>query len=391
MRKLTAESIYTVSQGILKDTILIVDDFGTIMAFEPLSEHDPASVEKWSGIIIPGFINAHCHIELSHMKGLVPTGTGLLPFLQAVVKFRDFPAEVIMESIAKADQDMYDAGVMAVGDISNKVDSFATKAFSKMRYFTFVEFFDLMQSSWTDQTWQNYLSVYNQAPHHQGHKRSCVPHAPYSVSPRLFRLLQEAGHSDGTISIHNQETPAENEFFLTGQGGFVDFYRDFNINPDAFTPNSLRSIHYALPYLDPNQKILFVHNTTCIEEDINAAHTWSPNCYWASCPNANLYIENRLPNYKLFLDQGAKVCLGTDSLTSNWQLSILEEIKTIQKYQSYVSLETLIQWATLNGAEALGYEQELGSLEVGKQPGILHLPIDEHGIIPAHAKVQRIF
>jgi cytosine/adenosine deaminase-related metal-dependent hydrolase len=391
MRKITAERIFTVSQGVSRDTVLIMDEYGKVLALEPLSNHDLATVEKFNGILIPGFVNAHCHIELSHMRALVPTGTSLLPFLQSVVKFRDFPEEVIQDSIVRADQDMYEAGIMAVGDISNKVDSFTTKAFSKMRYFTFVEFFDLMQSAWTDQTWENYLSVYHQAPHQQGHKRSCVPHAPYSVSPELFKMLQEAGLSDGTVSIHNQETPAENEFFISGTGGFVDFYRDFNLVPDAFRPNGQRSIHYAMSYLDPSQRTLFVHNTTCNESDIVAAHIWSPNCYWASCPNANLYIENRLPNYKLFMDQGAKVCLGTDSLTSNWQLSILEEIKTIQKYQSYVPLETLIQWATLNGAEALGYEGELGSIEVGKQPGILCLPVDEKGIIARDAKVHRIF
>ncbi|MEL7378446.1 MAG: amidohydrolase family protein, partial [Bacteroidota bacterium] len=119
---------------------------------------------------------------------------------------------------------------------------------------------------------------------------------------------------------------------------------------------------------------LFVHNTTTTSEDIAAATSWAQNgVYWATCPNANLYIENRLPRYDIFLEADAKVCVGTDSLTSNWQLSVLEEMKTISKYQSYVPFQTLLKWATLHGAEALGFDDELGSLSVGKKPGLLAL------------------
>lgn len=118
--------------------------------------------------------------------------------------------------------------------------------------------------------------------------------------------------------------------------------------------------------MDPNQRTLFVHNTMTSDADIKAAHKWSDKVYWATCANANLYIENRLPNYKTFIDNNACMTIGTDSLTSNWRLSILDEMKTISKYQSYVDFETLLRWATLNGAEALGFEDELGSFEVGK-------------------------
>ena len=109
---------------------------------------------------------------------------------------------------------------------------------------------------------------------------------------------------------------------------------------------------------------------------------WNSNVFWASCPNANLYIENSLPNYQIFIDNDAKVCLGTDSLTSNWQLSILSEMQAIARYQSYVNDETLLTWATLNGAIALGFDDELGSFEVGKKPGI--------NLLFGHEKEERI-
>ena len=108
-------------------------------------------------------------------------------------------------------------------------------------------------------------------------------------------------------------------------------------------------------------------------------------------PIANLYIENRLPNYRYFLDSGARVTLGTDSLTSNWQLSILEEMKTIARFQSYVPFEALLRWATLNGAEALGFADTLGSLEPGKTPGLLWLENPgQEGPLTLETRVTRL-
>jgi cytosine/adenosine deaminase-related metal-dependent hydrolase len=153
----------------------------------------------------------------------------------------------------------------------------------------------------------------------------------------------------------------------------------------------IRDSHYALQYLDPQQRTLFVHNTLTTPDDIRAAQHWSPNTFWATCPNANLYIENRLPNYRYFIENQARVTIGTDSLTSNWQLSVLEEMKTIARYQSYVPFETLLRWATLNGAQALGFDDTLGSFEPGKRPGILLLQgLTPDGRLTATASVRRL-
>lgn len=141
------------------------------------------------------------------------------------------------------------------------------------------------------------------------------------------------------------------------------------------------SIFYALDYLKKENRNLFVHNTLTVKNDIDAAHQALSieNTFWCTCPNANLYIENRLPNYRNFLDTNAQVCIGTDSLTSNWQLNILEEMKTILKYQSYIDFETVLKWATINGAKALGFADVLGSIEVGKTPGLVLIDNMENG------------
>ncbi len=391
MRKITADYIFPVSSAPVKNGVLTVDENGAIISVEKEGTIPKSELEVYKGIIIPGFMNTHCHLELSHMKGVAKTGTGLLPFLETVVGFRDVDQAMIDSAIEKADKAMFEAGIMAVGDISNKADTARVKANSPIRYYTFVEMFDFLQDSLAQGTFENYLAVYEQFSNNDGNRKSCVPHAPYTVSKKLFELLNEQNGKNNLVSIHNQETVHEDEFFLEKKGDFLAFYKSFGFSLDAFKPSGKSAIHYAIENMDPNRKTLFVHNTMTKEEDIQAAMNWNDQVYWATCPNANLYIENRLPDYQPFLNNDVKVTIGTDSLTSNWKLSILEEMKTIAKYQSYIPFNTLLKWATLNGAEALGYDDQFGSLSQGKKPGVLLLSnISENLELTDATSVERL-
>ncbi len=390
MRKISADFIYPISSAPIKEGVLILDDTGKITDIGTREQHDPTSIELHRGSIVPGFVNTHCHLELSHMKGKVNTGTGLIPFITNVVQFRDVPMEEILDAIAKGDQEMYDNGIVAVGDISNKLDTKATKEKSAIRYYSFVEMFDFLQDANAKVTFEQYKAVYDEQSASKGNKKSAVPHAPYSVSKSLFRMINELNRDSDTVSIHNQETPPENQLFQEKKGGFIDFYKGFDVSLDNFQATGQPSIQYAIANMNPNCRTLFVHNTLTTEADIRSAQAWSNKVYFATCANANLYIENRLPNYQNFLTTNARMTIGTDSLTSNWQLSIIDELKTISKYQSYVPFETLLRWATLNGAEALGYEADLGSLEVGKTPGLNLLNIGEEASFSAKTTVKRI-
>ncbi len=370
MNKYSARLIYAGDGNIWEDKVIITDEQGNILSIEDKSNHRDGVVFI-EGIITPGHINTHCHLELSHLKGKAPTGTGLIPFITHVVTSRDASPEAIHEAIVSADKEMSDAGIVAVGDISNKSDTAAVKMQSNLDYYTFVEMFDFLQPERTAETLQQYLPVFEKQANDGYNKKSLVPHAPYSVSKTLFTEILQRNPTDSTVSIHNQETLAENQLFLDKSGDFVDFYKKIGIDLLHFQPPGKNSIHYALHHLNPENKTIFVHNTLTTAADIEAALTWSSKTFWATCANANLYIENRLPDYRVFLTSGATMTIGTDSLTSNWQLSIWEEIKTIKKFASYVPLNTLIQWSTINGARALGYEDRLGTIAPGKKPGLV--------------------
>jgi len=137
---------------------------------------------------------------------------------------------------------------------------------------------------------------------------------------------------------------------------------------EFFKPMGKSSLQSFLPYLN-NQRTLLVHNTVSNNEDIDFTKETNLNLYWCLCPNANLYIEDKLPDTDLLINENVKLTLGTDSLASNHQLNILAEMKTLQHAKN-ISFEKLLSWATINGADFLGIEKDFGTIEVGKTPGL---------------------
>jgi cytosine/adenosine deaminase-related metal-dependent hydrolase len=370
-RFLTADWIYPVSSPRLSQGVVVMDG-DRIVEVTSRQNVPGEKLEYFKGILIPGFINTHCHLELSHLKGVAPTGTGLIPFLKHVVTLRDTDQVIIDKAIEEADAYMWESGIQAVGDICNKADTFPVKQKSKIQYYSFVEMFDFLQDERSEEMISGYLEAYENAPS----PRSAVPHAPYTVTQTLFDRINLLNDTPSTVSIHNQETQAELDLFINGSGDFYAFFKNFGLDIGHFSPTGTSSIHYAMKHMDPGQRTLFVHNTLTTPGDIEVAHAWNDSVYWATCANANLYIENKLPNYLYFIEADARMTIGTDSLTSNWQLSVLEEMKTISRYQSFIPFDTLLQWATLNGAQALGMDDRMGSLEKGKTPGVLNLSFD---------------
>ncbi len=393
MKIYTADKVYPIDQPPITDGYVALRDDGTIDTVGSQSDLPTTDMINLDGWLVPGLVNAHCHLELSHLVGKVDTGTGLLPFLQKVVTLRDVDESVILQAIADQDAYMYEHGIVAVGDICNTDHTLHTKTQSSIRYYSFVEMFDFMQDGMTESTFAKYKEVYDAYRSDHKDKKSCVPHAPYTVSNGLYTAINGVNQPGDTVSVHNQETPPENELFIHGTGGFHDFFGQFGFSYPPNVATGQPSIYTLMDRMDARCKTLMVHNTLTTTSDIQAAHAWSDEVYWATCPNANLYIENRLPDYQVFQANDAQVCIGTDSLTSNWQLDIWQEVKTLLRYKSYLSVEEVLQWATLNGARALSMDDQLGSLTPGKKSGLVHISSsqrDGERMMLAESYAQRI-
>ena len=164
-------------------------------------------------------------------------------------------------------------------------------------------------------------------------------------------------------SIHNQESKAENDFFISKSGDFLKLYNTLNISIDFFKATKKSSLHSILNSFNTAVNTLLVHNTFSNIEDVIFAKKNHKQLFWCICPNANLFIENTLPNIDLLISENCEITLGTDSLASNNKLSIIEEINTIKKHFSHIPLESLLKMATYNGAKFLGIENKFGLIE----------------------------
>ena len=323
-------------------------------------------IEKFSGIISPGFINAHCHLELSHMKGLIPKQTGLVDFVLQVVNERHFEEAEILSAIEKAENEMLQNGIVAVGDICNNTLTISQKTKGRLQYHNFIEASGFPPAV-AEQRFKRATDFYN-AYAAVGNANSIVPHAPYSVSPEMFELINNFPDNN-LITIHNQETAAENEFFKNGTGDFLRLFKKMGIDISFFKPSGKTSLQTWLPHFIKGQTVIAVHNVCTTEADIEFLKL--STIFLCLCPNANLYIGNKLPDVNMLMQQTDNIVLGTDSLASNDQLSILEEIKTLQKHFPQLELATLLQWATINGSRALQLDKSVGSFEKGKKPGVV--------------------
>ena len=374
-RKFQADKIFTGFEFLDPGHVLIMDEDGKVM--EILAEMDAGEgIERYRGILCPGFINAHCHLELSHLKNTIPPHTGLIPFLLDVVSKRDHDQSLILDCIENAEKEMELEGIVAVGDICNTSITLQSKCKSKIKWNNFIEVLGMKDEKAEANLlhYEGILDAFNGAATNM--KSSLVPHAPYSISNKTFEgINNRTGHS--IVSMHSQENPAEDELYAKGTGDFIRLFNKLGLAESPFPVSGKSSLQSCLPYFNKQQRIILVHNTFTAAEDIvfalDHAKEYLSGIHFCICANANRYIENQMPPIDLLMKHKAEIVLGTDSYSSNWQLSIAAEIRTIRKELPEIPLQRILQWATINGARALERDDALGSFEPGKKPGIVLL------------------
>ncbi|MBQ3656145.1 MAG: amidohydrolase family protein [Bacteroidales bacterium] len=345
--------------------VTINETTGEILEIKPLTK-EIFSTEFHNGIIVPGFVNTHCHLELCHLKDKVQNANSLLDFLVQMFKLSQ---NVYDESLTKSwDNFMYETGVSVVGDISNTPDTANVKKNSKIRYINFVE----LLGSTTERCqkdkiqYQNVREKFLTANQNPDEIIAC-PHAPYSVSPELFYTINLLnGENKKMISIHNQESFDENLLYKNHSGGFVERFPMNLTSIPATGKTSLQSVN-----LQDYQRVIFVHNIYSSDEDLDFAKSFYKEPYFVICPKSNIILEKKMLEVNKLISRDLPICIGTDSLSSNDSLSMIDELKVFSKSFPHLPITEIIKFATLNGAKALGVSSEFGTLSKGKTPGIV--------------------
>jgi len=375
IRKISASYIFAGNTGFLKNGILNLCEDGRVLSLTDTGGQltEEANLEHYNGILCPGFINTHCHLELSHMRGKIPRNTSLTGFIEKIIPGRKAENEHIVTAIANADREMQNEGIVAVADICNTSETFQTKASSPIYYHSFVELFGTSASA-ADSICKNGQTLVQQARQQFSLKANITPHSSYSLGEELFALIRDGISSDDTtLSVHNQESPAENELTSRASGELYTTFLKLGFDMSSIKPQKKNSLQWLMQQLPSNKRILLIHNLFTTENDIRESGVENADIYWVLCPKSNFYIGGSYPGKYLMKRFSDRICIGTDSLASNDKLSVLDELITLQNVYPEIPLSELLLWAGENGARALGINRWCGSFEPGKKPGVLLL------------------
>ena len=396
MRRFSAHYIFTGTGQVLTKGIISITDQGIVAEITDTNGtlDEIAGVEFYSGIITPGFVNAHCHLELSHLRAAFRENSGLPIFLKNVAERRNIDQQEVIDEASKADSELWRNGVVAVGDISNTNSTLLAKSVSKIAYHTFVEALGFTPQR-AEKAFGLAHDVFEKAQE-MGLPASVVPHSPYAISKELFdKIAAFAEDNNSILSMHSQECSEEDDLYLSGKGGiYRHLTENLGLDLTSFRPPGTGALESVIGWLPKKNKLLLVHNIRTGQKDIDliSQNRALDQTWFVLCPESNLFIENLLPDIELFRKNRLKICLGTDGLSSNSKLSILEEMKTIQSRFPDIQFGEIVTWATRNGAEALEMDRWAGTIEIGKQPGlnlITGMDMQKLRLLP-HSRVKKL-
>ena len=330
----------------------------------PVTEHGQA-------VLTPALVNAHIHLELSHLTALAdaPLDTTFTGWISRLLQLRDrlgATGEEVEQAARRTAEQQYRAGVGVLADIGNTAMGRTLSATFPGRLLPFVEYLGLAERT---------LAKNEQRLEREDDSAFCSGHAPYSTHPRLLRRLKERARALGHIfPIHTAEPAAEGEMIREGKGEMVEFIRQRDFWDNSFVPRgSGGTIHYFrdLDLLD--SRTLCIHAIHVSAEEIRMmAGEGVKVCL---CPGSNQFLRTGTAPVRAYLDHGMLPALGTDSLASNPQLSLWREMRLLAEAQPTVAAAEIFRMATLGGAAALGMENRLGTLAAGKEADLLAVPL----------------
>jgi cytosine/adenosine deaminase-related metal-dependent hydrolase len=325
------------------------------------ARHGPA--EMHDAVILPALVNAHLHLELSHLAGKVPGGVGLVPWIEALVAQRS-RGGAVEEGMAAGATALRQAGVAAVGDVSNGLASGRHLAREGITGTLFHEIY-----GFTGERAAQALRLAAEVRERLGDpgpglRVAPSPHAVYSTHLATAAALLRAGPA----SIHLAEVPEERRFVAEAAGPFADLVLRLGLEPGELRPFARSPVDAVAAHLGP--ETLVVHAVDVDDEDLAALRRSGATV--VLCPRSNQHVSGRLPDLPRLLAAGIRLAVGTDSLASSPSLSPLEELAVLHGAYPAVPPGRLLALCW-NGA-AVG-APTVGRLLPGSSPGVIAAPL----------------
>ena len=354
---------------------IVVNDLGDVVAVGPAAElrnsFPTARWEEHNAVLMPGLVNAHTHLELSALRGKVAGGDGFARWVERMVdaRKRDAP-ELDGEAIDLAVSELLKAGTAAVGEVTNSLSAVDALGGAPVLGRVFHEVYAMRRDSG-----EAMLAMADQQrasldPWPDNLTYALAPHTPFTLHPDILReVLRRTRDAGRLTSLHLCEHGAERAFLRDGGGPFAKFMQNRQSTPPDWAPPGLDPVRYALSLGALAPDVLCVHLCDARPDEI--ALVAQARVKAVLCPRSNLHIELKLPPLPALLDAGLRPALGTDSLASCPSLDVMADARALHERFTSVPARTLLAMATSFGAEALGFSDKLGTLAIGKRPGIV--------------------
>jgi cytosine/adenosine deaminase-related metal-dependent hydrolase len=360
---------------------------GTIEAVGPAGEVAPAKSHRTleNVAILPGLVNAHAHLELSHLRGLLPRRASMPRWLMSLLRHRGTD-EQQLQAVAAGAREAIATGTTAIADISHNNGAWRVLKDLPIRKLCMAEVLGMgpLESGAMARLAR---SLEGLPPPDDRLRFGISPHAPYSTSEKVYREAVAIAHERGwPVCTHLAETKGERQFLMRGGGTFTRFLQTVRLLDPSFAPPACKPLEFARRVgllgwhgdvvcrhaLDVKADMatnnvamppILAHVNYLDDQEMEILAAGGASVVY--CPGSSVFFGRTGHRYADMLAAGVNVAIGTDSLASNDSLDMLAEMRRLKR-QGRVDNHTILRMATLNGAIAMGWQNMIGTLEPGK-------------------------
>jgi cytosine/adenosine deaminase-related metal-dependent hydrolase len=358
--------------------------------------HDAPAADRsrdlGAAVVLPGLVNAHTHLELSWLRGRVSPAADFLTWVGRLMGQRtrfetadDLPAIAAMRT---ALDEMQATGTIAVGDVSNALIS---PSLLRERGVPAVVFHELIGFRDADGTASVATSAARRAPaDDRGVRVVPAAHAPFSVSPELFAAIRDDVRRlpRPITSVHVGESPEEVQLLRDGTGPWRTRLQELGAWRDDWTAPGTGPGDYLCDLGLLGTGSLAVHGVQLTDRELERFA--AAGVTLVTCPRSNVWVGVGAPPIARFVAAGLRLAMGTDSLASVPDLNLFAELAALRAIAPEVPARRLLHAATLGGAEALGLDDQIGSLQAGRRAHLVAVTVPGGVVDPEEALVGGI-
>jgi len=378
MLLLRSKYLLTEPDTVIDNGAVLIDDGKIKFAGRFKDIDEPSSyetVDLGNSAIIPGLINAHTHLDLTHLHNRISCNGDFTDWIrQIIVAKKPWMEQEYVSSIREGITKSLEAGTTTVADLNRNGLALDELKKSKIRKVLFYELIDFNPDS-AESTIGNYIGEINSIRKDELLSIGLFPHAPYTASKELYQRCKQVSEELGIhIATHVSETNDEVEFLTRGKGKFMSLLKDRDML-DNWRHPGLRPVAYLHNMGILNDSWLLVHCNYITEEEMEDIRRSGSSIVF--CPRSHKYLGHKNHPFRKFIECGINVALGTDSLASNDSLSILDEMKFLYEKHKDVRPQDILYMGTAAGAVALRMENKIGRLEPGLEADITAIKLPE--------------